>query len=574
MSKNRNYVILLKSYQFIREFRLLVLLSIVLMITTMCLSILQPLIFGSIIDTVNKKNIPEFTKLTLFLITILFMHITIQFFQGNLQILIASKIEISLKKKVFRSILDLRMKTFEQMEKGKLINHIESDIQTFSNMFTDKISIFVDFISIVFVTILIFRIDFHLTILLFLTFPLTSLIFSIFGKRIKKEEIKLKTNLDSYFTFIQECLNNFKLIKVTGSEDKQSSKYINVNQSLYKIGIRKRKLNIFGTSLSQFVNSSSYIGIIILGVNKIIIGHLSIGSLVTFNSYSSTLTNSLMRIAHLNSELQEVMVSIQRLDEITNSLDRESEKSGTLSIDQIHSLQIKNLYFQYQNSLDYTFSNLSLNLNENGLYYISGKSGSGKTTLLNLVAGLYTDYNGGILINNQEIHTLSLHSYRKRICYILQESNLFSTSIMENLTLLNEEVTEEEIYSVCTRLNIHETILNLPQSYHTKIGADGVLLSEGQKQRISIARAILKKADIYLCDEISSSLDKENQQLVTEILHQLARDSIVLTVSHHSVYEVIETVAEFKGYDNQIRISKVIDNFHSNNLVVNEHFTI
>lgn len=95
-------------------------------------------------------------------------------------------------------------------------------------------------------------------------------------------------------------------------------------------------------------------------------------------------------------------------------------------------------------------------------------------------------------------------------------------------------------------------------------------MSEGQKQRISIARAILKKADIYLCDEISSSLDKENQQLVTEILHQLARDSIVLTVSHHSVYEVIETVAEFKGYDNQIRISKVIDNFHSNNLVVNK----
>ncbi|WP_209445808.1 ATP-binding cassette domain-containing protein, partial [Paenibacillus etheri] len=377
--------------------------------------------------------------------------------------------------------------------------------------------------------------------------------------KIKKEEIQLKTNLDSYFTFIQECLNNFKLIKVTGSEDKQSFKYMNLNQSLYKIGIRKGRLNIFSTTLSQFINYSSYIGIIILGVSKIIAGHLSIGSLVTFNSYSTTLTNSLMRISHLNSELQEVMVSLQRLDEITNSLERESEKSGGIPITQIHSLQMDNLYFQHQKSLDYTFSNLSLLLNENGMYYITGKSGSGKTTLLNIVAGLYTDYDGEVSVNNQEMSTLNLQLYRERICYILQESHLFSASIMENLTLLTEEVTQEEIYSVCIRLNIHETILHLPQSYQTKIGAQGVLLSEGQKQRICIARAILKKADIYLCDEISSSLDKENQYLVTEILHELARNSIVLTVAHHSVDDALETVTEFKGYDSQIRISKVIN---------------
>ncbi|WP_209445807.1 ABC transporter transmembrane domain-containing protein, partial [Paenibacillus etheri] len=111
------------------------------------------------------------------LVSILFSHILIQLLQGNLQILIATKIEIGLKKKVFRSILDLRMKPFEQIEKGKLINHIESDIQTFSNMFTDKISIFVDFISIFFVSILMFRIDLQLTLILFLTFPITSLVF-------------------------------------------------------------------------------------------------------------------------------------------------------------------------------------------------------------------------------------------------------------------------------------------------------------------------------------------------------------------------------------------------------------
>lgn len=554
---NQEFQILIKSFGYVREYKYFVVLSVVFMFGSMFLTTLQPLMFGLIIDKINEGDMSTISSLVLILAGILFSHILIQFFQGSLQIKIASKIELTMKQKVFRSILDLKMKSFEHVEKGKLMNHLEADIQTFSNMFTDKLSIFVDIFSILLISFLMFRIDYQLTLLLFATFPLTSLVFGLFGRKIKREEQLLKKKSDRYFTFIQECLNHFKLIKVAGAEQRQTSRYMDLNFMLYKIGIRKGKLNITGSALSQLVNYSAYIGIIFCGVIKIVAGSLTIGNLVAFNSYSSTLTNSLMRISHLNSELQEVLVSLQRLDEITNNLYKESEKPSGAVVPRIDSLKMENLLFQYHHTLKPTVSNLNIHLQERGLYYITGPSGAGKSTLLNIIAGLYPDYEGDFFINQQNLSSFDLRTYRDRICYILQENQLFSMSIMENLTLLNLNVSDNEVFAICKQLNLHDFIIQLPDGYNTMIGAQGILLSEGQKQRICIARSILKKADIYLCDEISSALDYENQKLVEELLSEFSRAAMVIAVSHHQLAGNLEILTEYNGSDDPIQISKI-----------------
>ncbi len=163
---------------------------------------------------------------------------------------------------------------------------------------------------------------------------------------------------------------------------------------------------------------------------------------------------------------------------------------------------------------------------------MTGSSGSGKTTLMDLIAGLYSDYTGDIYLGEHNIKDIPQDILSKKLCYVTQEHFMFSQTIIDNL-LLGIKTTDNKLKSICKKVNMHDYIESLPEKYHTKLGYNGINLSVGQLQRLSIARALLRDSEIYLFDEITSSLDKENENLIEHTIEGLKKEGkIIILITH------------------------------------------
>ena len=256
--------------------------------------------------------------------------------------------------------------------------------------------------------------------------------------------------------------------------------------------------------------------------------------MVAFSTYSTKLTSLILDLIKINTEIEEAVVSVERIKNIQSVLTQANEKISNatcekMSIDQINLI---NFSYGYLNNND-IIENINLQFDKGHIYYLIGKNGSGKSTLINILSGLYTNYTGDFNINkNYNFRNINQKEYREKIGYISQRTEMFSGTILDNITLFNCDITKERVIKVCKTVGIHDDIMNLEMGYNTFYGAEGISLSGGQIQKIGIARALLKNADVYLCDEIYASLDKESVQNIKNVILQLSKKHIVIVIDH------------------------------------------
>ncbi|WP_026883639.1 ATP-binding cassette domain-containing protein [Clostridium akagii] len=250
--------------------------------------------------------------------------------------------------------------------------------------------------------------------------------------------------------------------------------------------------------------------------------------------YSSNFNNSLLKISQINMDLQQALVSIKR---VLNLIDKDTEKEyiGNTRINHDifkSDIKIENLSFKYRENDKYILKDLNLNIKKNVITAIVGKNGQGKTTLLKILMGLYRDYEGKILFDGFSLEEVPFNKISNKISYVPQETFLFTGTIKENLLLANENATYYDIKSACKLVNIDDIIESFENGYDTQIGYDGISLSGGQKQRLGIARALLRKADLFLFDEITSSVDIETDDIIKSVLKEISKNKTVILVTH------------------------------------------
>ncbi|WP_313149857.1 ABC transporter ATP-binding protein [Lysinibacillus capsici] len=526
--------ILKSAFSYLKPYKRKLIKIIFLMFSSMVISLIQPYLFGKIIDFLSLNNLKDALILILSIGIIYVLGIFFSATQKYLITILASTIEIEVKNNIMKSIFKLNLKDFNQIQHGELINNIENDVRAFSNILTSKLSILIDIISVFVIGIILININIILTMILIMIFPLILITFKKFGQKIRTEEHELKKSIDYYFTFIKESLSSFKLIKIFNSENFQNEKFNNNNKSLYKIAINKSNLNIKADFITQILNLIGYLLILIVGSLQIFSGKLTLGGLVSFNSYSTTFTNSFLKLSQLNAEIQEILVSLKRITELTTRFKHE-ETPAIISSQQEYSFDsilIKDLSFSYHNSNKCIIKNLNIKIPKNEITILTGSSGSGKTTLMDLIAGLYSDYTGDIYLGEHNIKDIPQDILSKKLCYVTQEHFMFSQTIIDNL-LLGIKTTDNKLKSICKKVNMHDYIESLPEKYHTKLGYNGINLSVGQLQRLSIARALLRDSEIYLFDEITSSLDKENENLIEHTIEGLKKEGkIIILITH------------------------------------------
>lgn len=266
-----------------------------------------------------------------------------------------------------------------------------------------------------------------------------------------------------------------------------------------------------------------------MGIYQIYVNNLTLGIFLTFMSYSTEFSSAIISLTQLNAKVQEALVSIGRINDIIiQSQTTKFNKEVQINKD-THVIEIRNLSFCYGEKR--IFKDLNFSFNAGKLYTIIGKSGTGKSTFLEILKGNIKNYAGEILIDEINIKELSSEAINDIITMVSQKDVLFSDTIKKNI-IFNSQIEDGKIINACKLACINEEIEGLPKQYQTELGVDIRALSKGQQQRMLIARALIGETPIYLFDEVTASLDEENEMGIVNLMRKLAEKYIVIAVSH------------------------------------------
>lgn len=514
----------------------------ILMILSNILQLATPLLFGNIINAIINKSM-YLIKLNLLCMFLIFAISTIlNYIDSTMLIKLTYNLELNMKDNIFSSILEMPYSKFLKNDKGKLINNIEDDASVFSGLISDNLNILIQFINMIISFSFMIYISPLLTFIIILTFPITGILFMYSGKQIKNKEIEYRNNHDKFLSFLYESLYGWKFLKIFNAESKRNNIFRKDLQTLNFLKIKKFKIELISQILTSWITFVINVLNIVIAVYLIFNGKLTLGMLTAFNEYAEGFKGTLLMFSKLNSTIQQISVSITRVNEVLKyNIEKITEKIKKSKLSSsIEELTVRNLSYSTNENIE-ILKNTNLKFSKNNIYIIKGESGSGKTTLLNILSSFLENYTGEILLNNTELKHIDTKFIRNKISYITQENYLFSMSIKENIALYRD-IDLDDIENVCKKLNIHETIISLPEKYDTIINKNGTNLSGGQIQRLCIARAIVTDPDVYLFDEITSSIDKKNTDEIVNIIEEISKNSIVILTSHEDLKFSIPTI--------------------------------
>lgn len=495
------------------------------------LILIPPYINGKIIDFVLLRKFDSI----LFLISVSFVIYVLSnifsLFQTILNIKLESKLLIDFRENLYEKIVHLKLKKYYEKSIGEYLSRLDGDANTIITFYLKLVpTLIVCFINVIVTGFFAFSISHELFFVGLISFPISMIIYYYYGKKIKESYEKVMKSTDDYTSYAQDVLSAERTIKALHIENNILIEFKRKLKALAHESINNGTISAFG-GLSQALSSVVIELFMILIASYLIIkGYLSIGSYVAFNVYAAKFITSLRTIVSTNLNLQMLYVSMKRLDEIFYS-EEENIKDENMDCFFNENIDVENISFYYEREKP-VLKNLTISFLSNNITAIVGASGCGKTTLLNLIVKFYDCETGIIKVGNKDISTIPLHRLRNIISYIEQDPYIFKGTIRDNLIIVYQSATYEEIVEACKKAYIYDMIINLKKGFDTVIGEKGYNLSGGQKQRLAIARGILKNSKIFLLDEITSELDGEAERNIMQAIFALTKEHTVILSAH------------------------------------------
>lgn len=548
---NKKDIILIKrAIQYIKPYKIRFIFAFLTILLGIITDIIQPLLWAKLIVNLFGNNFPKVID-NILLITIVFLVNSLAgFMRLYLTSFLSQQIIFDLKKDIYNRILNLPIKAFDKMRTGDFMSRLEGDVGGVADIITNQlINTIVEILRVIIVGIVIFNVNIYLALLVLICFPVTYVIYHKFGVKIRKENEKLFELNDNYFSHIHQTISGIREIKSLGANIISFRNFLELSTSLK---VKALKINIIsGVSqmISQIVNFSSEILVMLAGGYFVYKGTLTMENFIAFTSYSGQFSNSLMSVTRINASIQQVLTSLERIFGLLDNLNYDIEPIGKQKLKEVNgSIVFKNVSFQY-NEENQVLKNINLNISANKKIAIVGQSGSGKTTLFNLLLRFYRPTKGIITIDGIPLFDIDETSLRENLAMVHQEPYFMTLSIKENLKLASPEATDKDLIEACKTAYIHDFINSLPDKYDTVLGENGITISGGQKQRLAIARALLRTAKIILFDEATSALDNESQIKIKEAIDQIAAKHTVLIIAHRlvTVLEADEIIVMSNG---------------------------
>lgn len=528
-----NLKLLKRSLKFISPYKFKFSLALLAIITVTALGLIQPILWGKILSKLFEKAFYEGLKFILILLALYTFRYLVSFFQDYMLSFINENIILDIKKDLYLKILNLPVKAFDDIRVGEFISRIQGDTSEIADIITRQfLSTLVDILRVISIGVIVFTISIKLSIIVLLVFPISYFVFTKFGKILREKNKLLSKELDGYYGSLNESLTGIREIKCLGVKDYKFNQFSNMVSTIKSKKIELTLLNSISIIIMNMLGLFSSIGVLSVGGYFIYKGYLTIEYYVAFSSYSSEFSSSLMNITKLNSSLQKMFNSLERIFTLMDNLNYENDTFGDIEDHEIKgTIEFKDVTFEYNKGTP-ALNNVSFLIENNKKTAIVGASGSGKTTIFNLINRFYKIKSGEITIDGINISEFTEQTLTGKIAVVRQNPFIFNESIMDNLKLANHAATDEDIFNACKSAYIHDYISSLPNGYNTKVGENGVTLSGGQKQRLAIARALLKSTSIILFDEATSALDNESQHYIKKAINDLSKDRTIIIIAH------------------------------------------
>ena len=461
------------------------------------------------------------------------------------------------------NLVETDTQIIDKKHSGKFISNLTYDVTHITNLLSNAIlTLFKDSLTLIGLLAVMFLQNWKLALISIVMIPLASFAAKTLGKRISKVTTEAQEKSGFLTTYLVELFKNHKLIKIFQKEIYEKNR---ANKSLSELKEKNQKIQTVFVRLSPVMEvlTGIMIAILIFYAGKLIAKEeLDINNFFSFLAAMMLAYQPVRSLSTLNMVMNQGLSAASRILPIIDQENTIKNEENAKSISIINSdIEFKDINFAYEMDEDQTLNSINLKFQGGMMTSLVGHSGSGKSTILNLIPRIFDAQSGDITIDNQSIYKCTLRSLRQQISMVSQETTLFDDTIKNNIKYANENASDQEVYDVAKLSFCDEFINNLPNKFETLIGENGVRLSGGEKQRLSIARAMIKKSSIILLDEATSSLDAETEAKIQEALSILTKNKTTIVIAHR-----LSTILNSNNIY-VINSGKVIDSGHHTELM-------
>jgi ATP-binding cassette subfamily B protein len=529
-------------YQYSRQYWKLFAVALLLAAANQIFSLLDPLIFRHVIDSYATKY-HQYTQgqfvrgaglLLLAAVGVAFVSRVAKNFQDYFVNVIVQRLGARMYSDGIRHSLDLPYQVFEDQRSGETLGKLQKVRADVERFITAAINVlFISVVGIVFVMIYAFRVHWSIAPAFLITVPLLGIISSVLSKRIKKMQKTIVSETTALAGSTTESLRNIELVKSLGLAQQEVGRLNGITEKILKLELKKvkylRSLSfIQGTAVNALRTS-----ILFLMLYLIFRQEITIGQFFSLMIYSFFIFTPLQELGNVINIYRETEVSLQNFQQILDT-PRDPRPANPEPIEELMTLQFERVGFQHHSSSALALDEISFSAARGDTIAFVGPSGAGKSTLVKLLVGLYAAKTGEILYNGISSHRTDLDLLREKIGFVTQDTQLFSGSIRENLLFVNPQATDAECMEVLHQAAAHSLLLRADRGLDTLIGEGGVKVSGGEKQRLSIARALLRHPQLLVFDEATSSLDSLTEEEISRTIREVAtnQEAITILIAH------------------------------------------
>ncbi|MBC2845519.1 ABC transporter ATP-binding protein [Winogradskyella flava] len=520
---------------YIKPYRTVFIIALVCVIGLAVFGALRPYVLQEAVDTqIAKKKYDGF----LFYIGIMLGLLVIEVICQLLFIYYASWLGQSVVKdirvKLFRHMLKFRMAYFDKSSVGVLITRAVTDMERIADIFGQGLfMIFSDILKMAVVAGFMLFMNWKLSLIVFITMPIIVFATKVFQKYMKRAFEDVRTEVSNLNSFVQERVTGMKILQLFTRETTEYKKFKAINERHKKGWLKTVWYNSIFFPIAEFVSSLTLAMVILVGGYDVVSENpgTTLGHLVAFTMFIPMLFRPLYQIANKFNTLQMGMVAADRVFKVLDT-DSNIDDVGTIEANHFKGeIEFDNVRFSYVKDEE-VLKGISLHVDAGETVAIVGATGAGKSTIINLLNRFYEINSGHIKIDGIDITEMTLSSLRNQIAVVLQDVFLFADTILNNITLNNEYITEEDVITAAKAIGIHEFITTLPGGYHYNVKERGVMLSSGQRQLISFLRAYVTNPSILILDEATSSVDSYSEQLIQDATDTITKGRTSIVIAH------------------------------------------
>jgi ATP-binding cassette subfamily B multidrug efflux pump len=529
-----DFVLLKRVLAFAKPYRLQFTIAAISAVLLSVLGPMRPMLINYAID--NYILIPNKEKLlniTTLLLGLLFVEAFIQFFYIYLSTWIGQHVIQDLRAKIFKHILSLKMKYFDNTPIGTLVTRAVSDIETIADIFSQGLLVIIaELLKLVVVIIMMFYTDWRLAIITMLTIPILLVATSWFKRNIKASFQDVREQVSQLNTFVQEHIVGMNVVQIFNREQAEYKKFKTINQSHRNAHLRSIFYYAVFFPIVEVLSAMS-IGLIVwYGGQGILSGKdITVGELIAFILFIHMMFRPIRQLADRFNILQMGIVGSERVFKVLDTDTKITDLGKNTLENMAGAISFKDVDFSYKQD-EWVLKGLTFDIKAGKMLALVGRTGAGKTSIISVLNRFYETQKGTIAIDGIDIDTVQLANLRENIALVQQEVFLFSDSIFNNITLFDTHITRVKIIEAAKEIGVHNFIEALPNAYDYVVGERGVTLSAGQRQLIAFLRVYVRNPKILILDEATSSIDTATEELLQNALEKLSKDRTTIVIAH------------------------------------------